>query len=73
MFVLLSVLFWMDSSLVAVFTETGHGRAQIDAVDVPAWVTLKLSLSNSCTHLSSSVPGECNMRGSTDIIGSARG
>lgn len=55
----------MDSSLVAVFAEAGHGAARIDAGDDPAWVALKLSLSNGRAHLSA--------RSSADLAGSARG
>lgn len=44
--------FRTDSSLVAVFAEAGHGATRIDAGDDPAWVALKLSLSNGRAHLS---------------------
>lgn len=44
------MLFRTDSSLVAVFAEAGHGAARIDAGDDPAWVALKLSLSNLSVH-----------------------
>lgn len=46
------MLFRTDSSLVAVFAEAGHGAARIDAGDDPAWVALKLSLSNGRAYLS---------------------